>query len=44
MGFHWPKEITERPLLTKVVGSTVHFKDGSTAEVINAWSGQTFSS
>ena len=33
MGFHWPKNICERPLLQKVVGKTCHFKDGSTAEV-----------
>ena len=33
MGFPWPPQITERPLLTKIEGSTVHFKDGSTAGV-----------
>lgn len=33
MGFKWPKNITERPLLTKIEGKTCHFKDGSTAEV-----------
>ena len=33
MGFKWPPQITEKPLLTKLEGSTVHFKDGSTAEV-----------
>ena len=33
MGFKWPPEITERPLLTKIEGKTVHFKDGSTADV-----------
>ena len=33
MGFKWPANISERPLLTKVDGNTVHFKDGSTAEV-----------
>ena len=33
MGFPFPPEITERPLLTKIEGSTVHFKDGSSAEV-----------
>ena len=33
MGFKWPTEITERPLLTKIEGKTVHFKDGTTADV-----------
>lgn len=33
MGFNWPENFTERPLLTKVVGKTAHFKDGSTKEV-----------
>jgi trimethylamine monooxygenase len=33
MGFKWPANISERPLLVKVDGNTVHFKDGSTAEV-----------
>ncbi|CAB3981873.1 senecionine N-oxygenase-like [Paramuricea clavata] len=33
MGFKWPDNISERPLLVKVDGNTVHFKDGSTAEV-----------
>ena len=33
MGFKWPPEITERPLVTKIVGKTVHFKDGTTADV-----------
>jgi trimethylamine monooxygenase len=33
MGFDWPAAFTEKPLLTKVVGKTAHFKDGSTAEV-----------
>jgi len=33
MGFPFPPGITERPLLTKIEGSTVHFKDGSTTEV-----------
>ena len=33
MGFKWPPQITEKPLLTKIEGSTVHFKDGSTAKV-----------
>ena len=29
MGFHWPQGMDERPLLTKLVGKTAHFKDGS---------------
>lgn len=33
MGFKWPPQITEKPLGTKIEGNTVHFKDGSTAEV-----------
>jgi trimethylamine monooxygenase len=33
MGFAWPDAFEERPLLTKVVGKTAHFKDGSSAEV-----------
>jgi len=33
MGFNWPENVTERPLLTKVVGKTAHFKDGSTKDV-----------
>lgn len=33
MGFKWPPEITERPLLTKIEGKTIHFKDGTTADV-----------
>ena len=33
MNFKWPSNISERPLLVKVDGNTVHFKDGSTAEV-----------
>ena len=33
MGFNWPENFTERPLLTKVVGKTAHFKDGSTKDV-----------
>lgn len=33
MGFKWPKKITERPLLTHIEGKTIHFKDGSSAEV-----------
>lgn len=33
MGYTWPKEIQERPLLLRLDGKTAHFKDGSTAEV-----------
>ena len=33
MGFKWPKNIEERPLLTRIEGKTCHFRDGSTAEV-----------
>ena len=33
MGFKWPPEITEKPLFTKIEGSTVHFKDGSKDDV-----------
>ncbi|MFO1090784.1 MAG: NAD(P)/FAD-dependent oxidoreductase [Hyphomicrobiales bacterium] len=33
MGFKWPKNFEERPLLQKVVGNTAYFKDGSTKNV-----------
>ena len=33
MGFRWPEGFSERPLLTRLVGKTAHFKDGSSAEV-----------
>ena len=33
MGFKWPDNVSERPLLVKVDGNMVHFKDRSTAEV-----------
>jgi len=33
MGFKWPPEISERPIFTHVEEKTVHFSDGSTAEV-----------
>ncbi len=33
MGFTWPANFEERPLLQKLVGKTAHFKDGSTKEV-----------
>lgn len=36
MGFDWPASFSEKPLLTKVVGKTCHFKDGSTAEDVDA--------
>ena len=32
MGFHWPATMDERPLLTKIAGRTVHFKDGSSKD------------
>ena len=33
MGFKWPENFEERPLLQKLVNKTAHFKDGSTKEV-----------
>ncbi len=33
MGFDWPDNWSEVPLLTKVVGNTAHFKDGTTRDV-----------
>ncbi len=33
MGFKWPETMEERPLITKISGKTVHFKDGSTKDV-----------
>ena len=33
MGFHWPDNWKEVPLLTKVQGNTATFKDGTTADV-----------
>jgi trimethylamine monooxygenase len=33
MGFKWPKNFEERPLLQKLVGKTAYFADGSTKEV-----------
>jgi trimethylamine monooxygenase len=33
MGFHFPDNWTQRPLLQKVVGKTAHFADGSTKDV-----------
>jgi len=33
MGFNWPAEVTERPLLMRLDGNTAFFKDGSQADV-----------
>ncbi|UIJ95094.1 NAD(P)/FAD-dependent oxidoreductase [Sinorhizobium meliloti] len=33
MGFNWPENFEERPLLTKLENKTAHFADGSTKEV-----------
>ena len=33
MGYHWPDNFQEVPILTKVEGKTAHFKDGSTKDV-----------
>jgi trimethylamine monooxygenase len=33
MGYDWPDNWQEVPLLTKVVGNTAHFKDGTTKDV-----------
>jgi trimethylamine monooxygenase len=33
MGFHWPKGMDERALLTRLDGKTAHFKDGSAQEI-----------
>jgi len=33
MGFKWPKEAEERPLVQRFDGKVAHFKDGSSAEV-----------
>ena len=32
MGFKWPETMDERPLLTKIEGKTVYFKDGSSKD------------
>lgn len=32
MGFKWPSGMDERPLLTRIDGSTVHFSDGSSKD------------
>jgi len=33
MGFKWPPEIEERPLVTKIDGYDIYFQDGSSATV-----------
>lgn len=33
MDFKWPESVEERPLLTQVDGSTIHFKDGTSTDV-----------
>jgi trimethylamine monooxygenase len=33
MGFGWPKNVEERPLLTELDGKVAHFKDGTSREV-----------
>ena len=33
MGFVWPTEVEERPLVQKFIGKTAHFKDGTSADV-----------
>ena len=33
MGYDWPDNWAEVPLLTRVVGNTAHFKDGTTCDV-----------
>lgn len=33
MGFDWPEGFQEKPLLTRVVGRTAHFKDGTSEDV-----------
>ena len=34
-GMPWPESITERPLLTKIDGTTVHFSDGTLTENVD---------
>lgn len=36
MGFDWPDSFEEKPLLTKVVGSTCHFQDGTSVDNVDA--------
>ena len=33
MGFKWPANMVERPLLQRLTGKTAHFKDGTSAEI-----------
>jgi trimethylamine monooxygenase len=33
MGFNWPDNFEERPLLTRLVHKTAHFKDGTSKEI-----------
>jgi len=33
MGYKWPKEVDERPLIQRFEGKTAHFKDGTKADV-----------
>jgi len=33
MGYKWPKEVDERPLVQRFEGKTAHFKDGTKADV-----------
>jgi len=33
MGYNWPPQIEERPLLQRIDNNTVHFKDGSSAHI-----------
>jgi len=33
MGFKWPEEVEERPLVQRFEGKTAHFKDGSEADI-----------
>ncbi|MFC3690711.1 NAD(P)-binding domain-containing protein [Chenggangzhangella methanolivorans] len=36
MGFDWPEGFEEKPLLTKVVGNTCYFKDGTHVDGVDA--------
>ncbi len=36
MGFDWPEGFEEKPLLTKVVGKTCYFKDGTSVDDVDA--------
>ena len=33
LGFHWPEQVEERPLVQRFEGRTAHFKDGSEADI-----------